>query len=112
MKVNILGTEYTIERHKRSEDPKLRSCDGYCDSSIKQIVVELFEQGPRSKADMKQYGHAVLRHEIIHAFLSESGLQGCTHSCDRGWAENEELVDWIALQAPKLFEAFQKADCI
>lgn len=112
MKVTILGTEYTIERHKREEDPKLQSCDGYCDYSIKQIVVELFEKNPRSKADMRQYEKEVLRHEIVHAFLDESGLQSSTCNTREGWARNEEMVDWIALQTPKLFKAFQEADCI
>lgn len=28
------------------------------------------------------------------------------------WAKNEEIVDWIALQFPKLLKAFKEADCI
>ncbi len=112
MEVNVLGTQYTVERRKRAEGPKLEGCDGYCDPSVKRIVVEAFGDDPNNKADMDQYGKEVLRHEIVHAFLSESGLRGCTHSCDRGWAHNEEMVDWFALQAPKMMAAFQKAGCI
>lgn len=37
MKVNILGTEYTIE--KRNKDTNLNECDAYCDSSAKLIVI-------------------------------------------------------------------------
>ncbi len=104
MKADILGTEYTIKRRKKADDPKLKDCDGYCDSSIKQIVVETFERDALSKED--------LRHEIVHAFLDESGLRSCTHSCGQGWARNEEMVDWIATQAPKMLRVFQQADCI
>lgn len=43
---------------------------------------------------------------IIHAFLHESGLDVCS------WAHNEEMVDWLAIQFPKLYEAFLQADCI
>lgn len=112
MKVNILGTEYTIERHKRSEDPKLKDYDGYCDSSVKRIVVESKEEGPNSVENLRQCEDEILRHEIVHAFLDESGLRTCTYNTNHGWARNEELVDWIALQAPKLFKAFRQADCI
>lgn len=112
MKINVLGTEYTIKRRKEADDPKLRDCDGYCDSSIKQIVVETFERDARSKEDLWQYEKEVLRHEIVHAFLDESGLRSCTHSCGQGWARNEEMVDWIAIQAPKLFKAFREGDCL
>lgn len=28
------------------------------------------------------------------------------------WAHNEEMVDWLAIQFPKLYEAFLQADCI
>lgn len=112
MKVDILGTEYTIKRRKEADDPKLKDCDGYCDSSIKRIVVETFERDALSKEDLWQYEKEVLRHEIVHAFLDESGLRSCTHSCDQGWARNEEMVDWIALQAPKMLRAFQQADCM
>ncbi|MFD1464645.1 hypothetical protein ACFQ4L_00875 [Lapidilactobacillus mulanensis] len=42
------------------------------------------------------------RHELIHAFLCESGLAE-----NSDWAQNEEVVDWIARQFPKLFETFK-----
>lgn len=36
----------------------------------------------------------------------EAGLEVCS------WAHNEEMVDWLAIQFPKLYEAFLQADCI
>ena len=41
MKINILGTEYTVTVKKYNEDEvfERRSIDGYCDSLAKQIVV-------------------------------------------------------------------------
>lgn len=51
------------------------------------------------------------RHEIMHAFLYESGLDGqsCNVDC---WAKNEEMIDWFALQSKKIFKAFKKAGAL
>ena len=45
---------------------------------------------------------ATLRHEIIHAFLFESGLQTCAFTIEGPWAENEEMIDWFANMIPKM----------
>lgn len=39
MKVNILGTDYTIKECTVDEDSYLKDCDGYCDKSSKEIVI-------------------------------------------------------------------------
>lgn len=110
MKVNVLGTEYTIEYRK--SDPILDDgADGYTDTSIKLIVVEEMEQDGKSKRNLESYKKQVLRHEITHAFLFESGLESSSVECD-AWAMNEEMVDWIAIQSPKLFAAFREAECL
>lgn len=53
-----------------------------------------------------------LRHEIIHAFLFESGLSSNTNCCFGAWAEYEEMVDRIAIQFPKILKVFEEAGCI
>ena len=65
-----------------------------------------------NKEDMSYFRKQILRHEIIHAFLSESGLEASGNSFGGSWAQNEEMVDWIAIQAPKLFAAFSEVDAI
>jgi len=52
-----------------------------------------------------------LRHEIVHAFLFECGLSACSGYADH-WAKNEEMVDWIAIQGPKIHEAWKKAGAL
>lgn len=112
-KVNILGTEYTIKRPKAADDPKIaENCDGYCDTSAKLLVVEAFEPDPNSKADLEFYGKQVLRHEIIHAFMHESGLDANSCCYEGGWSTNEEMVDWFAIQSPKIFKAFEDVGCL
>lgn len=111
MKVNILGTEYTVEFRK--DDPKLKeNADGYCDTSIKVIAVDDFEPDEMSKENLEGYKLQVLRHENIHAFMFESGLDVNSCCCEGGWATNEEMIDWFAIQSPKIFKAFEDVGCL
>lgn len=111
-KVNVLGTEYTIIDRSEKEDRKLKEHDGYCDSSTKTIVILKHEEDPMNKEDMNYLRQQILRHEIIHAFLSESGIEACGNSFGGSWAQNEEMVDWIALQFPKMLQTFIEAKAI
>lgn len=82
--------------------------DGYTDSSTREIIVDDMKSQqdmPGSKKNMEEYKKQVVRHEIIHAFLRESGLDTNSGACDN-WAINEEMVDWFAIQTPKIFKLF------
>lgn len=108
-KVNVLGTEYTIKT--ASDDKEIEDAFGYCDYSSKEIVLakdKVFESVNNAEWQKKK----TLRHEIIHAFLNESGLIRNTYCVDGGWAANEEMVDWIAIQFPKMQKAFEEAGCL
>lgn len=108
MKVKILGTEYEIIKNANTEEyPKLKTCDGYTDFSIKRIVVADFEKDDTSVDDLEWYKMKVLRHELVHAYIHESGL---AENCD--WARNEELTDWIAIQFGKLLNTFIEVGAI
>ena len=111
-KVNILGTEYTIETHKVSEDSYLEEnkFSGYCGEEDKLIVVadmseEKYFTGMDEKAQ-EIYRKRTLRHEIVHAFLNESGLSDNSNRYGGSWAKNEEMVDWFAIQSPKIFGVY------
>ena len=108
MKVKILGTEYEIIKNAEDKDyPQLKKCDGFTDFSIKRIVVADFDKDESSIDDLEWYKNKVLRHEIVHAFIHESGL---AENCE--WARNEELTDWIAIQFTKMLEVFIKVGAI
>lgn len=93
---------------------KKKSIDGYCNSFAKEIVVcdlstkEDWKDETKEMIDICQ--KQTLRHEIVHAFLSESGLQSNAHNNEWSWAYNEEMVDWIALQGIKIYKAWEQAD--
>lgn len=112
MTVDILGTKYTVYLDvDEKDDAHLKEADGYMDHSVKRIVVAKIESDEQSLADLRMHAKKVLRHEIIHAFLAESGLG--ENSGEAGsWARNEEMVDWIAIQFPKILKAFQQCECM
>lgn len=107
--VCILGTVYTIKEQSESENDRLSGCDGYCDWTTKEIVVEREVTG--TLGNMDKYIKKVLRHEIVHAFLVESGLNESSGSTEI-WAMNETMVDWMARQGPKIYEAWKAAGAL
>lgn len=53
-----------------------------------------------------------LRHELIHAYLYESGLNESAYSSSESWARNEEMIDFFAIQGPKIMKTWQDANCL
>ena len=108
MNIDILGTTYTIEYRTKEEDKKLEKCDGYCDYTIKKIIIiRRNDFDIMDLENLKFVENRILRHEIIHAFVYESGLW-CNSYSISSWAENEEMTDWIAIQFPKINKVFKK----
>lgn len=108
--ITVLGEKYSIETVSETDDNCLETSNGYCDFSTRSIIIRDMdndEDDPNSLRNMEMFVNKVKRHEIIHAFLCESGLQ-----CESFWATNEEMVDWLAIQFPKILKAFKEANCI
>lgn len=105
--ISVLGKDIQILFRKEDTDAKLKNCVGYFDSSKGWIVIKILEPDATSLGDLDKYQREVLRHEIIHAFLYESGLDACSNSAEN-WANNEEMVDWFAIQYPKIFKVFRE----
>lgn len=49
MVVNILGTEYTVNLVTEQAEPRLEGCDGFCDETTKEIVVENYKRGQQGE---------------------------------------------------------------
>ena len=115
--ISILGTAYTIETRKVSEDEymKEKHLSGYCCEESKRIVIadmsekEYFEL---DKSEQKTYYKKTLRHELVHAFLNESGLSDSASVPSGAWAKHEEMVDWFAIQSPKIYKTFAELDIL
>lgn len=105
--INILGQPYTVEfAPANTNDPKLENASGYTEPWSHKVVVEDFVPDTRTVENPDAFKAKVLRHEIVHAFLHESGLQECS------WGDNEEIVDWIAHQGPKIYQAWKEAGAV
>lgn len=109
MKINILGSEWTIEYCNADADPLLKDDDGYTDPSVRLIVIAN-KREDCSIQDYKYMQRENLRHEIIHAFLFESGLGFNFEHNEFG--HEETMINWIAIQFPKILEVFKEADCL
>lgn len=106
MKIDILGTQYTLTFVDAAKDQRMVG-DGYCDTSTKELVVDkMNDESPTKKQDIESYKRGVVRHEIVHAYLHESGLDV---NCE--WV-TEAMVDWIALQMPKLIKTMQEVEAL
>lgn len=107
--VNILGTFYRIEITTPDKDVRMADKDGLTDPSTKRILINDFsqvrEEDPADALDNKVwFRDQVMRHEIIHAFLTESG-------CVDAFWHTEDMVNWLAYMEPRLHAAFVDAGC-
>jgi len=95
--MKILGTDYEYLETTEKADPDLVDLSGYSDNEAKKIVVS-------SEIESGYMKRKIMRHEIIHAFLHESGLDH--------YNSDDIIVDWIANQFPKLQNVFQQMGAI
>ena len=111
MEVSVLGTDYEIILENETNLPeRFDDRDGEVDESTKKIYVNDHSDclnGVHSLVDKDYLTRKNIRHELVHAFLFESGLAE-----NSNWARNEEMVDWIARQFPKMEKAFKQVKAL
>lgn len=98
MKVDILGTEYKIKEKPSGKFGSSPNADGNIKFGKKIITIANDDCNP------KEYKQHILRHEIVHGYIFESG-------CHQQW-HNDDLVDWLAVMIPKMMESFKEAGAI
>ena len=91
--VNILGQDYIIRFTNRRDEKILEHADGECRWFSKEIIID-------NELNDIVYTKHVIKHEIIHAFLAESGL--------KKYREDEDIVDWIAWNFDKIEKIFKE----
>lgn len=104
-RISILGTLYTI-KYKNLKDADY---DGSCDYTSKTIIMRA--DNYYNVGDFQRMQNKQLRHEIIHAFLAESGLQSNFEHYTT-WGHEETMVDWIAIQFPKLLAVYKELNIL
>ena len=91
--VNILGTEYTLHI---CPDTKELFVSNFTDNLINREI---------SVSNPRYIIQNAIRHEMVHAFLFESGLGSDWEH--KTFGHEETTVDWIAKQLEKMHEAYQ-----
>lgn len=113
-KVSVLGTDYTIRFVEQGQDKYMddNNLAGYCDAHSHDVVVLILkstkERAGEPEESLERQQDCTIRHELTHAFLNESGLRWDSYTSKEPWAVNEEMVDWIAIQSPKIFKLFSE----
>ena len=106
--VSVLGTNYAIYMNvPDTEDETLKKCSGYCDKTTKRVIVAKISEDC-NLGDSMEWVKYVLRHELIHAFLFESGIGGDTTWDIEGEEHPEHMVEWFGMQFPKLAKLFEE----
>lgn len=120
MKIDVMGVVYEVYRVNPYEQIHggkgldEQGLGGFCDFDLKEIYVadmsatKGWETEPKLKKAERE--RRILRHEITHAFLFESGLNWDSSVLQDGWATNEEMVDWFAIQGEKIYKCWQNAE--
>lgn len=110
--IHILGETWGLYIGDQKEFPELKDCDGYTDKTARCIVV-IEKPEDSSLQYFERYQSKVIRHEIIHAFMFESGLCSSAHyEAEKGEEHPEMMVDWMAVQFPKILKAFREAGAL
>ena len=104
MKLNILGQEYDILLLSEEEFPKLRTADanGLAELYDKKLIInrDTSIENESTYDNLQAHTNKVIRHEIVHAYFHESGL---TNYCN-----DERLVEWLAIQIPKIMKTIEE----
>ena len=109
-KISILGTKYNIRIVPASELPdKAGDTDFYTKNILLSDLSDINLE--ESTKDIEGFKKHSLRHEILHAFMFESGLDMQSNE-GVPWALNEEMIDWYAIQSPKIYKVFEELDIL
>lgn len=95
----ILGIDWKVKVLDAKEDNRLKDCMGFTDWSRREVVISRPPENT-TLGDPYTMVRKVLRHEIVHAFMFESGL-GDDWKHDE-YGQEETVVDWIAWHIHRL----------
>ena len=102
IKVDILGEQYKL---MEIEDKRFDEfdADGFCEWWAKELHIKkgIDEHEPGSMLNLKDYRANTIKHEIVHAFMFESGMQN--------YERDEMLVEWVARNLEKMMNAYNQA---
>ena len=114
--ISVLGVEYKVKIATDANDNDFKAYDnlqGYSDPSIHTIAVRTADNRRKGQLDRGYLTcndttievKDTIRHEIIHAFMNESGLDAASTP----WAHDESLINWLEIMIPRIEQAYKQA---
>lgn len=96
----VLGKTYQIYYLPEEVDKELEDKYGYADQVETKVVIDtsVIDDCKNDKRRALELLKRTLRHEIVHCYFFECGLDDQTP-----FARNETLIDWLALKLPDIF---------
>ena len=122
--IKILDNNYKIIFVESKEESEQfchldDTCDGITLSNQRIILVRAYENDPIPYSEFEDGAicldysiKRILRHEILHVFLNESGLRACVNPFYQAWSRNEEMIDWFAIQIPKIVKVYEELNIL
>ena len=104
--IDILGSEWTVYVKQESEDNRLKDCAGFTDWTVREIIIRDCREDGNLK-NLEAFMMKVLKHEIVHAYMCESGLGDDWEH--KSFGQEETVVDWIAFQMMKIVSTYGSA---
>lgn len=102
--INVLGQNYKIYFQNYGKSFDEMGCSGWTCWDTKKIKV--------CNTNCPMYDKKVIRHEILHAFLFESGLQNQMTVKPSEMIHDEQMIDWWAIQFPRIYEVYKELDVL
>lgn len=107
--VCILGAVYTLHIWPETADPRFEelNCSGFCDQTTRELFVSNLVSSNKKPtvADVRYTIRHAIKHEMVHAFMFESGLGEDWVHAECG--QEETTVDWIARQLEKIHDTYE-----
>lgn len=109
-KCKILGKNWNVIFADEKDNAYLSNYEGYTDRTSRKIVIKNQFKNEKLKLENPAFIiKTTIRHELIHAFLFESGLAYCSNDIE-AWATNEEMIDWFAHHLDDILETAKLLD--
>lgn len=101
----ILGAMWIVKMCSEEEEPLLKDLGGFTDWTERLICLHNVPRENELGNPLENIKRNI-RHEVIHAFMFESGLAENWEHKEMG--QEEQTVDWIAMQMPKIEKVVDK----
>ena len=107
--VQIMGHPWRVKICTKESEPRLEEITGLADWTSHFIGIS--DPDDHEDCDLdnpKEFVKKIARHEIVHAFLFESGLAEEWKHPEFG--HEEMIIDWLAFKLPEIWDVVRAVE--